>query len=190
MACLRLFVVCCFALITSEVSAQFVFDLIQEDSSVLATLTLEQLSSDPEDVLALTFSEQAQDLFGYGPTYEGTFDSLSLAEDFARLAFEEDGIGLTGRAAITVFSVSVHDTQPPNTSLADIDASQFDIIAQDVIGSTDAIVLRYFDSGTEKSIRATGTWRLVPEPSATAHLIALAICMPLFRRRSVARCSN
>ena len=178
----RFAVICLLTTATSEASAQLVFDLVQDDSSVLATLTLAKVPSEPEDVVSLNLSQQAQSLFGYGPSYEGTFDVTSLEQDFGRFEFEDDGIGLTGRAAITVFSLTFADIQPPPTSLSDIEPFQFDILAQDVKGGTDALVMRYFESGALTSIRGTGTWKLVPEPSTATLLIA---CLPhVYRQRT------
>ena len=94
------------AMLCNCASAEFVFDLVQDDESVLATLTLADLSSDPADIVRLEFSEAGQELFGFGPIYGGTFDQLSGANDFTRFALEFDGIGLTGRAANLTFSVA------------------------------------------------------------------------------------
>ena len=173
------------AMLCSYASAEFVFDLVQDDESVLATLTLADLSSDPADIVRLEFSETGQELFGFGPIYGGTFDQLSGADDHTRFALEFDGIGLTGRADNLTFVVSASDSDPPPTSL-DISPAIVTIIATDVIGSPDAIRLGYRDPGLAsiQYVDGFGNWRLVPEPSTMPGTLICLGLLPVCRKRT------
>lgn len=162
---------CCIGVLFCEsAAAQFEFDFIDSSNVAIARLTLSDISSDPNDIIMLTFTQAGQDLFGYGPVYEGVFDALSLAEEGGRFILDEDefgrvGLGGTSLASSVGFSVSAFDTNPPTTSLLGFDANQFGIIAVDevVVGPPqDFIVLTPFPDG--RGIESMGQWVLVPEP--------------------------
>ncbi len=103
---------------------------MRDDSTVVATLTLGNLlSSDPADILSLTFSEHGQELFGFGPVYGGSFDELRASEFLLGFDLEHDGVGLMGRTSHQENHMVVNDNNPPPTSLSGIEAAQFSIVA-------------------------------------------------------------
>ena len=165
-------------LLPTVAQAQLVFDFIEDGTSeTIATLELAQLSPNVEDILSLSFSEAGQDLFGYGPVYEGTFDGFFSPEDGTRFTLDEDEfgiIGLGGEDAEFALGGGAFDLDPPDTSLPKIDPLLFEIQAFDAVvqGSFDALILR--QAGGLEEVGAFGQWVLVPEPGGFSVWILIA----------------
>ena len=63
------------AVVCGRTEASLLYDFEEEGTgTVLATLHLAGLPATRDEVLGLFFTPQGQVLFGYGPTYPGTFD--------------------------------------------------------------------------------------------------------------------
>lgn len=149
--------------------AQFKFDFIEDRTSeTIATLELAQLSSNVEDVLSLSFKEAGQELFGFGPVYEGTFDGFFSPEDGSRFILDKDEfgvVGLGGEDAEFALGAGVFDLDPPASSLPGVDPNLFELNAIDAVvrGSFDSLSIRQIPLDT--SVFTLGQWVLVPEPS-------------------------
>src|SRR6056297_1434144 len=139
---------------SSTVWSQLTFDFLRDhDSVVIGTLQLAELSTDPADILSLTFTEEGQTLFGFGPIYEGTFDRLSQPEDGGRFSLDIDEFGRKtfGGTFGVGFEVGAVDSDPPNSTLPgiDFDSDSFGIGASSVIGGAfDWMTLQYLSPET------------------------------------------
>lgn len=170
-------------LLVAPAHAQYRFDLVQDDSTVLATLTLGSFSTDVPDIVSLTFSDAGEDLFGFGPTYTGTFDDFSPQEDAAQFILTGDGLGLTGRTSNFGTGVTAFDADPPSSARLPESPSSVEVFAFELVGADDGIRIRYRESpeGLTQTIVGFGEWTLVPEPSSS--VLASLLLVPFLVTR-------
>ena len=158
--------------------AEFIFDFVEDDSTVPATLTLSGFTSRSTDtteaaelatIQSLEFSPQGQARFGFGPIYDGTFDHVSTftISDTRSVVdrFALDDNGLMGISDHQSRVISVTDFNPPETALTEFEGDHFLVlIATD---HTDAIRLGFRAGFQITYVDGVGRWVLVPEPRHT-----------------------
>lgn len=121
--------------------------------TVLATLELASLPATHTEVLGLTFTPAGQAFFGFGETYQGSFDT-SVGDSPA--AMVDDGFG--GLRSTRVGDVSfLTDNDPPSSATAGV-LSSFALSASSTPGRDSMI-------GHIEFFRR-GDWRAIPEASS------------------------
>ena len=85
--CLSVVFVC------NRTEASLFYDFEEDGTgAVLATIELASLPATHTEVLGLTFSDAGQAIFGFGPTYLGTFDTSATGTDIPS-EWIDDGMG-------------------------------------------------------------------------------------------------
>ncbi len=160
------------------------------DGIVLAKLELSSLPASHAEIVGLTFTPAGETEFGFGPTYNGVFDSSTGS-------LIDDGNGTLISAGSSSFSSFLDDIDPPETSrfVSDdgLGTASFDFV---VAGSTDPdrTGLVVFNTHVYVQLPFVGVvaqplsqgplgyWRAVPEPSSIA--LMLSAFLGLFFVRS------
>ena len=105
-----LWLICIIALANSA-HGQFSYHFVQDsDQAVLATLELSSFPATHREVVGLTFSSAGEELLGFGPVYQGSFD-FSAGHFLAN-----DAGGLYGLDNMS-FGAGIQDEDPPLSSV-------------------------------------------------------------------------
>jgi hypothetical protein len=159
------------ALMCTRTEAALLYDFEEEGTgTVLATLELASLPATHNQVLGLTFTPEGQAVFGYGPTYPGTFD-------FTVRLFVDDGVGgLT--CPDGVGNAWINDDAPP-AGLYEVlpNSAMFGLGTGFDPGGPDYMVLKMLSPwvGGSPYVIRPGWWVVVPEPTCLALVVGAVI---------------
>lgn len=172
-----LLVICLAGLISADAKAQLFYSFVEHESDqVLATLELSALPATHREVVGLTFTPVGETIFGFGPTYTGTFDGSD-----GEPAITDDG---DGGLAAGIGSVIFDLDAPDQTGDWRLDAIM-DNLNDDLRDVLDKYVST--PNSAFPPVRVTGNWRRVPEPSSAVLFVGIglmgAYAVRLRRRR-------
>src|SRR6056297_2679461 len=147
--------ICSLSLPSVAVSGE-IFDFMVDDDHggqfAFARLELAKLPATLDDFVSLSFSESAQQKFGFDfEIYPGTFDDLQPSENGPR--FISDGFGgLTGTDGNAVNGVTMRDfLNIPATSLPNvIKLSRFNLTASSILQRRDQLALWYINPSGDR----------------------------------------
>ena len=176
--CSRILLTCLsIALLCNRADATLFYNLEEDGTgTVLATLHLAGLPADHTDVLGLTFTPAGESIFGFGPIYPGTFDDTSGHPSPPPAQIIDDGLG--GLGAFDNNFLFISDSDPPPSTVSSL--TRFSIVAHEIPGS-DALFI-----DADPDILAFGDWRVVPEPTTSALVLATTLFFVCRCRGSVA----
>jgi hypothetical protein len=152
-----------------------------QSNETVATFELDGLPAFGGDIISISFTQFGDDLFGFGSSYNNTFDSDDIA-------LVDDGMdGLQGSNNLN--GGQMGDATPPGSSL-EVETSNgariFLIEPTDTLGQDRLAFISVGRGvgGTEIRVRSDGDFRLVsvPEPG-TAVIVGLAGLLAIARRR-------
>jgi hypothetical protein len=139
-----------------------------ESNESIAALTM-AVPATHESIVRLNFTDVGQDLFGFGPVYEGAFDrSTNLVECVDPCVDLSSIDSDNGLPSVSFFS----DDNPPSTPLIDEGVTQSEFSIRFGTNSFDSLTL----SALGLRIEVVGNWVVtVPEPNCPREVWCLIL---------------